>query len=235
MTPDDIAEPLIRAGRMLAIGRLTPAVIHEINNSLLVLLGIADLELARLPAGAEQRQHLQMLRDAGGEIHAVMMELAGFTRAPLAGEQRLSLDDVLRRVVSLVRRVRLQRDVELVEAYPEQPLRVEGNEGQLMQALLHLLTNGFLACGEHGLVRVELAPEGGEAVVLVRDNGSGLPDGIVPERAFDLFVTTRTEQYGSGLGLAAARLIARRHGGDVELRESTSAGSVFALRLPLAG
>jgi signal transduction histidine kinase len=235
MTRDEIEEPLIRAGRMVAIGRLTPAVIHEVNNSLLVLLGVADLELAGLSPESEQQAHLKMLRDAGGDIHAVMVELAGFTRAPVSGEQPIVVEDLLRRVVSLVRRVRLQRDLGLEESYSGEQLTVRGNDAQLMQALLHLLSNGFLACREHGSASVELLREGDEAVVLVRDDGEGLPDGVTAETAFDLFVTTRAEQHGSGVGLAAARLIARRHGGDVELRQSTPEGCVFALRLPLAG
>jgi signal transduction histidine kinase len=235
MRSDDIQEALIRAGRMAAIGRLTPAVVHEINNALLVLLGVADLELASLPSDSEQRTHLKMLRDAGGDIHAVMVELAGFTRAPLSGDQELALEDLLRRVVSLVRRVRLQRGLELEERYPDEALIVQGNAAQLMQAVLHLLSNGFLACREHGTVSLELVREGGEAIVLVRDQGEGLPQGLAAEDVFEVFVTTGSEQYGSGLGLAAARAIARRHGGDVELRQSSPEGSTFALRLPLAG
>ncbi|MGZ4358243.1 MAG: sensor histidine kinase [Gaiellaceae bacterium] len=230
MNPDDIDTALIRAGRMVAIGRLTPAVIHEINNALLVLLGIADLELASLPPESEQHRHLKMLRDAGGDIHAVVSELSAFTRAPLDGEQRIALEDLVRRVVTLVRRVRLQRGVQLEERYPEASLPVRGNAAQLMQALLHLLANGFQTCGDHGSVSVELLREGDAAVLMVRDTGPG-PAGA--DEIFEPFVTTRASEHGSGLGLAAARLIARRHGGDVELRETSADGSVFALRLPL--
>jgi two-component system sensor histidine kinase FlrB len=235
MKSDEMEEPLIRAGRMVAIGRLTPAVIHEINNSLLVLLGIADLELASLPPESDQRPHMKMLRDAGGDIHAVVAELAGFTRAPLTGEQQIALEDLLRRVLSLVRRVHLHKDVQLEERYPDESLVVRANAGQLMQALLQLLSNSFLACHEHGSVAVELLREEDQAVVLVRDSGGGLSGGLAPDDLFEPLVTTWTEQQGSGVGLAAARVIARRHGGELELRESSPEGCLFALRLPLAG
>ncbi|MGZ4399672.1 MAG: ATP-binding protein, partial [Gaiellaceae bacterium] len=81
-----------------------------------------------------------------------------------------------------------------------------------------------------GSVSVELLREGDAAVLMVRDTGPG-PAGA--DEIFEPFVTTRASEHGSGLGLAAARLIARRHGGDVELRETSADGSVFALRLPL--
>ena len=217
---------------MVAIGRLTPALIHELNNSLLVLLGTADLELAMLPKGSKERERMETVRDAGGEIRDAVSQLAGFTRAPLEGEEQLSLVEVGQAAAALTRRLRLQRDIDFEDKYCDEDLMVRGNEGQLIQALLHMLTNGFLASTSGGTVRLELVREGNEAVALVSDGGAGIP----PEQAeqvFELFETTRLDQHGSGIGLAAARAIARRHGGELELRPA-AAGTVFALRLPLA-
>jgi signal transduction histidine kinase len=217
---------------MVAIGRLTPALIHELNNSLLVLLGPADLELAMLPEGSKERERMETVRDAGGEIRDAVSQLAGFTRAPLEGEEQLSLVEVGQAAAALTRRLRLQRDIDFEDKYCDEDLMLRGNEGQLIQALLHMLTNGFLASTSGGTVRLELVREGNEAVALVSDEGAGIP----PEQAeqvFELFETTRLDQHGSGIGLAAAQAIARRHGGALELRPA-AAGTVFALRLPLA-
>jgi len=223
---------LIRSGRMVAIGRLTPALIHELNNSLLVLLGTADLELAMLPPGSKERERMETVRDAGGEIRDAVSQLATFTRAPLEGEHKLSLVEVGRSVADLTRRLRMQRDIGFEDSYCEDDLNVEGNEAQLAQALLHMLTNAFQASGGGSTVTLELKREGGNAVALVRDSGAGVADDRV-EQIFELFETTRLDQQGSGLGLAAARAIARRHGGELELRPVPS-GALFALRLPLA-
>jgi signal transduction histidine kinase len=226
-------EQLIRSGRMVAIGRLTPALIHELNNSLLVLLGTADLELAMLPPGSKERERMETVRDAGIEIRNAVSQLASFTRAPLDGEQELSLTEVGQAAAALTRRLRLQRDIGFEDKYCQDDLIVRGNEAQLIQALLHLLMNGFQASTVGGTVTLELAREGDEAVALVGDEGAG----IAPEQAerfFELFETTRLEQQGSGIGLTAARAIARRHGGELELR-AAGPGTVFALRLPLAG
>jgi len=218
---------------MVAIGRLTPALIHELNNSLLVLLGTADLELAMLPPGSKERERMETVRDAGGEIRDAVSQLAGFTRSPLEGAYDLSLVEVGQSAAALTRRLRLQRDIDFEDRYCDDELMVLGNEGQLVQALLHMLTNGFQASTAGGTVKLELLREGDEAVALVSDEGAGIP----PERAekvFELFETTRLEQHGSGIGLTAARAIARRHGGELELRPAAS-GTVFALHLPLAG
>lgn len=225
-------EQLIRGGRMVAIGRLAPALIHELNNSLLVLLGTADLELATLPPESKERERMETVRNAGLEIRDAVSQLAGFTRAPLDGEGVLSLVEIGQSAASLTRRLRLQRDVDFVDQYCDDELIVRGNEGQLVQVVLQMLTNGFLASTGGGTVKLELVKEGDNAVALVSDEGAG----VTPEQAervFELFETTRLEQHGSGIGLTAARAIARRHGGELELRPATS-GAVFALRLPLA-
>ena len=224
-------EQLIRSGRMVAIGRLTPALIHELNNSLLVLLGTAELELAMLPPESKERERMETVRDAGNEIRDAVSQLANFTRSPLEGEQRLSLVELGRSVAALTRRLRLQRDVGFEDSYCEDELNVAGNEAQLMQALLHMLTNAFQASGAGTKVTLELKREGGNAVALVSDGGTGVADAQA-KQIFELFETTRLDQQGSGLGLTAARAIARRHGGELELRPSPS-GAVFILRLPL--
>jgi two-component system NtrC family sensor kinase len=229
---ENFEEQLIRSGRMVAIGRLTPALIHELNNSLLVLLGTADLELASLPTESKERERMETVRAAGLEIRDAVSQLAAFTRSPLEGEQELSLVEVARSVAALTRRIRLQRDIGFEDSYCDDELTVRGNEAQLAQALVHLLTNGFQASAAGGTVTLELRREGDEAVALVANSGSG----IAPEQAetiFEPFETTRLDQQGSGIGLAATRAIARRHGGELELRPAET-GAVFALRISLA-
>jgi signal transduction histidine kinase len=229
---DHSEDQLIRVGRMIAVGRLTPALIHELNNSLLVLLGTADLELASLPPESKERERMETVRSAGMEIRDAVSQLAGFTRSPIDGEQELSLVEVGRWVATLTRRIRLQRDIGFEDSYCDDELIVRGNESQLAQTLLHLLTNGFQASSPGETVELELKREGDEAVALVSNAGPGISSERA-EKVFEAFETTRLEQQGSGLGLTIARVIARRHGGELELRPAGS-GAVFALRLPLA-
>ena len=224
-------EQLIRGGRMVAIGRLTPALIHELNNSLLVLLGTADLELMGLPPDSKERERMETVRSAGLEIRDAVSQLAGFTRAPTEGLEQLSLTEIGQSAAALTRRLRLQRDIDFEDSYCDDELIVSGNEAQLVQAVLQMLTNGFQASTPGTAVKLELLREGDEAVALVSDEGPGVPPEQA-ERIFELFETTRLEQQGSGIGLTAARAIARSHGGELELRPAAS-GAVFALRLPL--
>jgi signal transduction histidine kinase len=99
---------------------------------------------------------------------------------------------------------------------------------------LNLIVNAeqALAGQPDGTIRIELELPGGWVVVRVSDNGPGI-DPEVAERLFEPFVTTRSRDESSGLGLAVARHIGEEHGGTLTL-EPTETGASFALRLPAA-
>src|SRR6185503_18662991 len=89
-----------------------------------------------------------------------------------------------------------------------------------------------------GRIELRAAADGGEAVLVVRDNGMGIASELLPS-VFDLFVQgprgrDRSEG-GLGLGLAIVQNLVRLHGGSVAVHsDGIGRGSEFAVRLPLA-
>jgi two-component system sensor histidine kinase HupT/HoxJ len=109
---------------------------------------------------------------------------------------------------------------------------VQGFANQLLLAVLNLIVNAeqALAGRQGGTIRVDLELPDGWVVVRVSDNGPGV-DPAVADRLFEPFVTTRSRDESSGLGLAVAKQIAEQHGGTLTL-ERADAGASFALRVP---
>jgi signal transduction histidine kinase len=111
------------------------------------------------------------------------------------------------------------------------PVRVEGVRDDLHRLVLNLLENALrhTPAGTH--VRVRLAPEGDDAVLVVEDDGPGVP-GVLHERVFDRFVRGDGDRAGSfGLGLSIVRAVAEQHGGSVDI-EDKAPGARFVVRLP---
>ncbi|WP_135257463.1 sensor histidine kinase [Thermus caldilimi] len=100
----------------------------------------------------------------------------------------------------------------------------------LSQALRNLLQNARLH-GEGQGVEVVLREEGQEAVLEVRDQGPGMPEGALEEAGRPFFRASR--QPGEGLGLSVAKKVAEAHGGRLELLPNRPSGLVARLRLPL--
>ena len=95
-------------------------------------------------------------------------------------------------------------------------LHVEGSALLLHQALLNLIVNAeqALAGRPGGAIAVDVERQSGWVQVSVSDNGPGVAPEIVATM-FDPFVTTRSRDEASGIGLTVAREIAERHGGTL--------------------
>jgi CheY-like chemotaxis protein len=85
-------------------------------------------------------------------------------------------------------------------------------------------------------VAIVVRPDGDEAVLQVRDNGPGIEPELLPH-VFELFVQGEQpldrQAGGMGIGLALVKRLVEKHGGTVSVQSST-AGSVFEVRLPAA-
>lgn len=136
----------------------------------------------------------------------------------------------------------LSKKVVLDFELPATPLLVGGDENQLLQIFLNLVTNAAEAIGEARgriVVGAELVQsdgtmgdlaQGAECVrVTVSDTGCGM-DAATKARIFDPFFTTKFT--GRGLGLAAARGIVARHEGTIEIESVVGEGTTFVVLLP---
>ncbi|MBL8628091.1 MAG: HAMP domain-containing histidine kinase, partial [Rhodospirillaceae bacterium] len=145
---------------------------------------------------------------------------------PEAHKQKLSLRDVLTEVQTALQSALPK--TEIVLDLPEDVAFVA--DAELMhRAFENLIRNAGEAAAKE--VRLSHHKEGADHIVLVADNGPGMA-----KRATDhLFVpfAGSAKSGGTGLGLPIAREALRVQGGDIALKSTSQAGTVFAVRLPV--
>lgn len=105
------------------------------------------------------------------------------------------------------------------------------------QVVLNLVVNAAHALGDRdgekmGRITVRTRCVGEFAVIEVCDDGSGIPEAI-RTRIFDPFFTTKEVGRGTGQGLAIAREVVLKHGGDIVVESEVGLGSTFRITLPL--
>ncbi len=112
---------------------------------------------------------------------------------------------------------------------------VWADPGRLHQIITNLLTNALKFTPAGGTVTISAGPEGGRAVLRVRDTGPGIPADELP-RVFDRFWRGReaARTSGSGIGLAVAAGLARAHSGELTAASAEGRGAQLTLSLPLA-
>jgi signal transduction histidine kinase len=168
------------------------------------------------------------------QLESIVSRVLNFAKAPTSLHARHQVAEVVFDTLVLVRLKLAQGDIRVIFEPPAQAIVVEGHKGQLQQVLLNLLINSMQAMPAGGAITIRLAAEGreagGQAIVEVSDTGSGIPDAI-RGRIFDSFLTGRPD--GTGLGLAIAKRVLLSHHGDIELVESSPAGTTFRIMIPL--
>jgi signal transduction histidine kinase len=220
---------LIQSEKMASLGTMAGGVAHEINNPLGGILGITQVLLSE--RGAEPRliEDLKMIEQATLHCSAIVKNLLAFSRhEDTATRAPADLSQMLEQVILLIGHLFRQNDIRIVRDIPSDFPRLLVNPKQFQQVLVNLMVNAQQATGRDGKVIVR-ASHGAEGVCLeVRDQGPGIPEGII-EKIFDPFFTTKAEGEGTGLGLSVAYRIVEEHGGRIEVDSVMDQGACLRL------
>ena len=229
---EEIGSELELSRRMAAIGRLTSGVGHEVKNPINAI--VVHLELLRNKLGEENAPASRHLEIIDSEIHRldrVVQTLVDFTRPVELDLREQDLRVVIGDVLALAADEFSMRNVTLVSCIGDRPLLANVDGDLLKQAVLNVMQNGAQAMPEGGKLEVTLEEQGREAVLRIRDEGTGIPEEI-QEKIFDLYFTTKSE--GTGIGLAMTYRILQFHHGSVEVKSRLGHGAEFLLCIPLA-
>ena len=238
---------LLAAQRLEGMTIYAGGLVHDFNNLLSAIL--ANASLVKLDVeDPELKRRLTQIETAAHRAADLTHQLLAHARSAQPTMSAIDVGGLARECLELLRVFTSGIPLEFEEISPQLPA-VEGDRGQLQQALLNLLSNAVEASPPEGEVwlalRVERvsvgelrasacppheALEGEYVVIEVRDQGRGLPEGA-RERLFRPFFTTKHQ--GRGLGLAAAAGITRAHRGALDYARDTTRGTTaFRILLP---
>ena len=235
----DKQEQLVQAGKLATLGELTTGVAHELNNPLNnigLFIGNAtdQLRLGLLDPkrlGHELEKALEQVRKAT----AIISHLRTFGRAAPVSVERVDVDEVIERSLSLMQEQLRLRGIEVELDLCADELVVLGNAIQLEQVFINLLTNArdALEASPQKTILISTQSDGEEIRIAFADTGSGIaPD--VEQRIFDPFFTTKEVGTGTGLGLSITYSIVKEHGGEITVSSEPDGGARFLVTLPLS-
>jgi signal transduction histidine kinase len=236
----ELEQELEVSRRLAAIGRLTANVGHEVKNPINAMVVHLELLRGKLAAPnldpASAQRHVEILADEMHRLDRVVETLADFSRPMNLDLREHDLRRVIDRTLDLAGAELKEHGVRIESESPTTEIPVRIDAELMRQALLNLMLNAMQAMPSGGVVRVSNRREPRFAVVEITDNGSGIPDSVLP-RIFDLYFTTKTR--GSGIGLAMTYRILQLHGGALAVRSdsdpaSPSHGTTFTLHIPIA-
>ena len=233
-----LEQEMLRTSKLESVGLLAGGIAHDFNNILTVIMG--NIALAALDSDAHESvlQLLKAAERATLRARDLTQQLLTFAKGGDPVRTAVNLADIIQESAQFARHgsnVRCDFDL-LADLWP-----ANADKGQLAQVLQNLVINAVQAMPEGGIIRitarnVSVPPHSsrplaaGEYVRIdIADNGGGInPENLA--KIFDPYFTTKRQ--GSGLGLATAYSIVRKHQGQIEVESKPGRGTIFHVWLP---
>jgi signal transduction histidine kinase len=226
------------AARLASLGELSAGIAHEVNNPLTIIEGAASLMKVLLAEDQFDRSEFEKVTaKITATTHRIAKIIKSLRTLSVNAEEdpfkNVSFFSVIEPTLEISQTRLDAHKIELRVIYPDVEVELFGNEIQLSQVVMNLVTNAIDAVKdspEPRWIEIDYRPSFEWLDILITDNGVG----VAPEnreRIMDAFFTTKVSYQGSGLGLSISKNIMQSHNGTLTLLLEEKY-TTFRMRLP---
>ena len=214
------------------------SVSHELRTPLTAIKGWS--ETLRQGGAADEElmnKGLEVISSEAERLSGIVEELLDFSRMQ-GGHMtmrfgRMDVLAELEEAVVLFRERAKREDIDLVYIEGENLSPITGDKDRLKQVFINIIDNAIKSSNAGGRVRIEAVQMGGNVQIVISDSGVGIPKSDLPNIKNKFYKANRTRP-GSGIGLALADEIIRRHKGRLEIDSEEGVGTTVTITLPTA-
>ncbi|MDT3429023.1 PAS domain S-box-containing protein [Paenibacillus forsythiae] len=229
MTERNRMEELLRQSEKLTtVGQLAAGVAHEIRNPLTTLRGFLQLQREKnmlVPL------HVDLMLSELERINLIVSEFLILAKPQAVRFQRKDVRHVLHDVINLLDSQAHLHNIEVKDRFEVSPAMVHCEENQLKQVFINIIKNGIESMSSGGTITLEQKRIGDSIVIVIIDEGEGIPENILPKLGQPFFSNKET---GTGLGLMISQRIIQAHKGMMEIESQVGQGTSVTIVLPAA-
>ena len=234
-----------QAQKLENIGLLAGGVAHDFNNLLTVMMGYTNMLLADPDTNHAHREPLEQVSAAVDRAAALTRQLLTFSRRNPSEPKTLVLDDLVRNVEKLLRRL-IGEQIEVSLWLGADKGSIHADPGLIEQVIVNLAVNARDAMPDGGKLYIETSrmavdddfaatslgvTPGIYQCIEVSDNGTGMsPE--VQARLFEPFFTTKEPGKGTGLGLSTVYGIVKQSEGSIKVHSTPGIGTSVRILFP---
>lgn len=225
---------LVQAGKLAALGQMSAAISHEINQPLAAVMSYAEnakkfLERKRT---SDAKDNIQAISDMTERMSRISGHLRNFARRPTDTLKDVEIVPAIEQAINLVEPRLRGTKAKIVFNRPREIFVVKGGPLRLQQVLVNLFNNALDAMEDESNPIVDVEIEAGDETIAitVRDHGPGLSADVEKE-AFEPFFSTKKSGEGLGLGLSISYNIIEDFGGTLSARNHEDGGALFTVSL----
>jgi len=231
---------VIESGKLASVGELAAGIAHEINNPVAIMVQeagwIGDLlkgdDLKQSKNLEEFNQSLKQIDIQGQRCKDITHKLLSFARKTSPDIEKIQINESITDVVAITNMAAYTNCSMHTDLEANLPA-IYGSKTEIQQVIINIINNALHALEKDGgKIDITSRLEGNHVLVIVQDDGPGIPEANL-DRIFDPFFTTKPVGQGSGLGLSICFGIINKMGGEIDVHSIIDEGTRFEIRFPI--
>ncbi len=232
----DLNEEVARHKRLVALGKLSAGIAHEIRNPLSSIRGLAQFVFNSFSKTDERKEDLDTIIQEVDRLNKLVVQVLDFAKLKKPNLTRFSLNDLIRNIAELFKLEIKDKQIKFNLKLSPDISQIQADEDQVRQILMNAIINAIQAIPKKGEIKIktEKALLKGEPAIklIIEDSGIGIPEKDITQ-IFDPFFSTKEK--GSGLGLSIVYKLIEAHQGEIKVESKEGEGTKFVIFLPQKG
>jgi ligand-binding sensor domain-containing protein/signal transduction histidine kinase len=227
---------LVQSERLASIGVLSSGLAHEINNPLnFIQGGVAAIENYINKNFKEHIKNISpiidMIYTGINRATGIIINLENFNRKSETNPDNCDINEIINNCLDILHN-KMSNKIEIIKNFTTETYSLNGNRGDLHQAILNILLNAEESIADKGIISIFTKVENQKINIHISDNGCGISKENLT-RITDPFFSTKDPGKGTGFGLSIAHNIIEEHKGTLGFQSEPGNGTTVLINLPI--
>ncbi|MDD5634174.1 MAG: PAS domain S-box protein [Candidatus Omnitrophica bacterium] len=225
---------LAQASKLSGVGQLSSGLAHELNSPLMGMINLLESYMKKIKPTSREEEELKEMMLAAQHMSSIVKSLSTFSRKSTGVMASIDLNKTIENVLTFGKYHLEHNGIEIVKHYSPDLAKIKGEDAQLQQIVLDMITNSRDAMPKGGKFTITTRnSKDGKVIMEFSDTGTGIKKEHLSV-LFDPFFTTKEPGKGTGLGLSVVHGIVKNHGGKIYVTSEEGKGATFTIEFPAA-